>query len=128
MPRHPMYGGRDLLDAFLPRPSTLSDSSLERRGAVCHGRAVTFLRLLVVVLMACSISGCQTGSPLINPGKYYRVRVTDPRGLLVADWIAEGYVARTEYGYRFRAVERLAGGAYPQRARYPYGRHVEATG
>jgi hypothetical protein len=89
---------------------------------------VTFIRLLVLALMACSFAGCQTGSPLINPGKYYRVRVTDPRGILVADWIAEGYVARTEYGYRFRAVERLAGGAFPQRARYPYGRHVEATG
>jgi len=89
---------------------------------------VKLTRPLLLLLALVLIAGCADPFSRLIPPAYYRVRVTDPRGILIADWIAVGYVARTETGYRFKAVERLATAPHPQVARYPHGRHAEASG
>jgi hypothetical protein len=52
----------------------------------------------------------------------------DPHGILIADYIAEGYVLRTSTGYRFKAVQRLSGPPFSKVSHYPYGRRIEASG
>ena len=89
---------------------------------------VTFLRLLLFAVFVLSMAGCADPWSRVIPPAYYRVRVTNPRGELVADWVAVGFVARTETGYRFRAVERLSAPPHMQSIRYPEGRQVEASG
>jgi hypothetical protein len=86
------------------------------------------LRLVLLLLAACSFSGCAFLYSIETDKRYHRVRVTNIQGKLVAEWIAEGYVARTEVGYRFRAVQRTTGTPYPQQMRYPYGRMMEVGG
>ena len=56
------------------------------------------------------------------------MRVTNLRGELVSDWVAEGRVARTERGYKFRAVERVSAPPYMTVTQYPHGRRTEVTG
>jgi hypothetical protein len=87
--------------------------------------------LLPALLALVCFPGCET--PLVVshpwPEKYYLVEVTNPRGELVADWIAEGHVWQTAANYyRFHAVERNTGGPYPQHIRYPDARYEEASG
>lgn len=85
------------------------------------------LRYLIPLALLLTLNGCVTTrrSNFITRSKVYRtVRVTDYQGRLVADWVAEGWVWRHGPGYRFRAMERLSGGPYPTRTRYPYGRKV----
>jgi hypothetical protein len=89
-------------------------------------RRVTLRRLLLLLLLAAVFSGCYYHEH--GYAHYYRVRVTDPRGILIADWIAEGWVLRTGFGYRFRAVERFSAAPWPQVVRYPHGRRVETSG
>jgi hypothetical protein len=89
--------------------------------------AVILRRLLLLVLLALLLPGC-VWHDVHSGGHYYRVCVTDPRGVLIADWIAEGWVLRTGFGYRFRAVERFSAGPWPQVVRYPHGRRVETSG
>jgi hypothetical protein len=84
---------------------------------------VNFLRPLLVVVAIAVFSGCAGFG-----GGYHQVRVTEPRGGLIADYITRGWVERIEGGYRFRALQRLSGGPWPQLIRYPEGRIVEATG
>ena len=86
-----------------------------------------FLALLVAVLL---ISGCSsTSDRRTGPTKYYyHVRVTNLRGELVSDWIAEGRPFRTERGYRFRAVQRISAPPYMTATHYPHGRRTEVTG
>jgi hypothetical protein len=77
------------------------------------------------------MAGCNTFhlADYTGPRKAYRrVRVTNPRGELIADWIAQGHVWRTERGFRFRAVERLSAPPNMISVRYPQGRMVEAAG
>ena len=90
-----------------------------------NGRAVKIARPLLVLLALVLFGGCAGWG---DGHTYYRVRVTDPRGTLIADWIAIGWVERIEGGYRFRAVQRLSGAPYPKLIRYPEGRLVEASG
>ena len=59
------------------------------------------------------LAGCET--------HYTRLRVTNPRGELVSDWVARGPVWHTEAGYRVTAVERTEGCPFPSTARYPDG-------
>ncbi len=89
---------------------------------------MTRFRPLLLLLLGLLLAGCADPWSSLIPPTYYRVRVTDPRGILIADWIAVGFVARTETGYKFKAVERLSTAPHPQVARYPHGRKVEASG
>jgi hypothetical protein len=90
-------------------------------------RPVNRLRFFLFLALAFTLTGCITTrrSNFITRNKVYRtVHVTDYQGRLVADWIAEGYVWRHGPGYRFRAMERVIGGPYSMRTRYPHGRKV----
>lgn len=93
-------------------------------------RRVTLSRILVLLVAVLLISGCSSTLEKRSgpPQYYYRVRVTNLRGELVADWIAEGRVTRTERGYRFRAVERTSAPPYMTATQYPHGRRIEVTG
>jgi hypothetical protein len=88
---------------------------------------VTLSRLLCSFAALTALVGCSTLNDL-SQETYYRVHVTDPRGKLIADWVADGHVKRIEGGYRFRAVERISGPPWPKHIRYPHGRVVEASG
>ena len=59
------------------------------------------------------LAGCQT--------QYTRLRITNPRGELIADWVARGPIWHVEDGLRITAVERTEGRPYPLTARYPDG-------
>jgi hypothetical protein len=89
---------------------------------------VSSLRLFLVCLVALALPGCAYFYGHTPLRRYHLVRVTDVRGQLIAEWIAEGYVAQTEHGYRFRAVERLTGGRYQEEIHYPDGRTIEVGG
>jgi hypothetical protein len=90
-------------------------------------RPVNFLRFFILLALALTLNGCVTtrrSNFLTRHNVYRTVEVTDLQGKLVARYIAEGRVWRYGPGYRFRAMERFAGGPYPTRTRYPYGRKV----
>jgi hypothetical protein len=89
--------------------------------------------LLPALLALVCFAACEDVPPIVTshhrPETYYLVEVTNPRGELVADWVAEGHVWQTAaHYYRFRAVERNTGGPYPQQIRYPDGRFEETSG
>ncbi len=87
-------------------------------------RLVTLVLLLPLLLL----SGC-VGDRYIGVRRdYSRVRVTNPRGELIADYIAEGRVRGTERGYAFYAVERTTSTPYMMTIRYPRGRWIEVAG
>lgn len=90
------------------------------------------LLLLLLTLAATLLTGCESyfdRHPEFNTRNFKRVRVTNPRGELTADYIAEGGVWKTERnGYRFRAVQRTSGPPFPQTIQYPRGRRVEVNG
>lgn len=116
-----MPGGAPLVAARMNR----SLAELLLSGVPSSGMlsGVNFLRPLLVMMAIAVFTGCAGLG-----GGYHEVRVTDPRGVLVADYITSGWVERVEGGYRFRALQRLSGGPWPQLIRYPEGRIVEATG
>jgi hypothetical protein len=60
--------------------------------------------------------------------EYTQLRVTNPRGEVIADWIAHGHVSHTETGYRITALQRTDGYPYPLTARYPDGWRVTVVG
>ena len=94
-------------------------------------RAVQISRLLSLLLAVALLSGCATSytNNIFTRHRLYRkVRVTDPEGRLIADWIAEGGVWRYGTGYRFKAVERQTGSPHPQFIHYPQGRKVIING
>jgi hypothetical protein len=91
-------------------------------------RVVFSLLFLPLLLVMCSCQ-CFYWDEYDGPyRKYYRVRVTDPRGGLIADYIAEGCVHRNERGYHFHAVERTSQQPYQKTIRYPRGRFIDAAG
>ena len=93
---------------------------------------MTLSRLVLLFLLATLIAttGCSSyWARYSDPARmYYRVRVTNPRGELIADYIAENRPSRTERGYRFKAVERLSSPPYQLEMRYPRGRTIEVAG
>ncbi len=92
-------------------------------------RSVRSFLLILPLLSLFFCTGCEAIEFHHFPTHYYRVHVTNVRGELVADWIAEGKVWRTfENTYRFRAVERITAPPYSQYIRYPEGRHMEISG
>jgi hypothetical protein len=111
--------------------STSHASTLAHPRRGCHSRPVQKLRFLPFLLAVLFLSGCATSytSNVFTRNQVYRkVRVTGVEGDLIADWVAEGHVWRYGKGYRFKAVERRTGGAYPQRFTYPQGRKVIIDG
>jgi hypothetical protein len=95
-------------------------------------RRVKFSRpvLIAFLLPLLLLPGCQSyferkHGPL---KKYYRVRVTNPRGELVADYISEGKPSRTERGFVFKAMERTSHPPEQLTLRYPHGRRIEVAG
>ncbi len=85
-----------------------------------------FLPLTLLLFVSCTTFHL---SDYTGPSKRYRrVRVTNPRGELIAEWIAQGSVRRTERGFKFLAVERTSAPPNMIHVRYPDGRAVEAAG
>jgi hypothetical protein len=62
------------------------------------------------------------------PQNYRKITVTNLRGELVAEWIAEGNVWRRGGGYRFVAVQRITAPPFITNNHYPQGRKVLVTG
>lgn len=89
-------------------------------------RRVKFLRHMLLALGAViAISGCQTRRGNVE---YTKFRVTNYRGELVANWIAEGSTRRVGDSFKIRAVERTSGAPYPQTTRYPNGWKTTVAG
>ncbi|MDQ3624584.1 MAG: hypothetical protein M3463_19220 [Verrucomicrobiota bacterium] len=86
-----------------------------------------FFSLLALVFLA----GCHTTRSTgrsTYPHRYHKVEVTDYRGNLIAQWVAEGEVRKWDTGYRFRAVERVSAPPHVVRTRYPLARLVYIDG
>ena len=99
----------------------------------CQRPRVNFRRLLPLISCAFAfvLGGCATSytSNIFTRNRYYRkIHITDLQGYLVADWVSEGPVWRYGPGYRFKAIERDAGGPIPIVSRYPHGRKVIVNG
>lgn len=89
------------------------------------------MRPLFLLLFFTLFAGCESAPIVLHPWHkgYRRVRVTNPRGELVTDWIAVGKVWRTAANtYHFRAVERDTAPPYSQEIHYPDARPVEVNG
>lgn len=78
-------------------------------------------RVLAILALLC-FAGCQTTRT------YTKFRVTNYRGELVADWIAEGPFRRVDNGYQVKAVERTSGPPYSRTIRYPNGWRTHIDG
>jgi hypothetical protein len=88
-------------------------------------QCVTFPRLFfpaAVLILAAGCAGDQTSR------HFTRLRVTDQRGHLIAEWVARGRLHPAEHGYRINAVERLSGPPYAIFTRYPDGWRTTVTG
>ena len=86
-----------------------------------------FFRLLPLLAALVFTAGCTSGHS-DHSGHYTKLRVTNHRGEVLAEWVARGYVLRSEQGYRITAVERLSGPPHPILSRYPDGWHTTVTG
>ena len=60
--------------------------------------------------------------------EFTRLRVTNARDELVAEWVARGYVMPLERGYAINAVERISGPPYSIVSHYPDGWRTVVTG
>jgi hypothetical protein len=54
--------------------------------------------------------------------------VTNYRGELVADWIAEGPIRKMDNGFHIKAVQRTSAGPGAQTTRYPNGWYTFVNG
>jgi hypothetical protein len=77
----------------------------------------SFRFLLPAAVLA--LSACQA-LPLYSSA-YTHFRVTNYRGDLIADWVAEGSYRRFGDAYEIKAVERTSGPPLSQTTRYPNG-------
>jgi hypothetical protein len=77
-------------------------------------------RFLWLLLSLPLLGGCET--------TYTELRVTNPRGELIADWIARGFIWHIEEGWRITAVQRTDGPPYPKTTRYPDGWRTVVVG
>ena len=87
-------------------------------------RCMKFPRLLLLLAALVFTAGCVSG----HSGRYTKLRVTNHRGEILAEWVARGYILRSEQGYRITAVERLSGEPHPILSKYPDGWHTTVTG
>ena len=90
-------------------------------------RRVRFSRLLTACALLLFLCGCQSYSVFGNP-RYTKLRATDYRGRLIADWVAVGWVRNVEGGYRITAVERLTGPPHMVLSKYPDGWKTTVVG
>ncbi len=103
---------------------------LEPRARRCQLPRVKYLLLLALALLA----GCETTRTRKNPDadnddrKYTRLTVTDLRGDIVSEWIAEGRVKKADQGYTIKAVERHTAPPDPTHSKYPNGRISTVAG
>jgi hypothetical protein len=65
------------------------------------------------------LTGCET---------YTQVRVTNPRGELICNWVARGWAWPVEGGYHIVAVERTDGGRFSRTVHYPDGLRTLVVG
>jgi hypothetical protein len=81
---------------------------------------MNFFRVIMLVVVLAS-AGCETSR------RYTKFRVTNYRGELVADWIAEGNYRKVDNGFRIKAIERTSGPPHSLTTRYPNGwnTHIE---
>lgn len=77
-------------------------------------------RLVWLLALLPVLTGCQT--------TYTQLRVTNPRGEIIADWVARGHVSHVETGYRITAVERTDGPPSRGTTRYPDGWRTTVVG
>ncbi len=84
-------------------------------------RRMKFSRLLLLLAVLALSAGCTSGH-------YTKLRVTNARGEITAEWVARGYILRSELGYRITAVERLSGPPHSILSKYPDGWHTTVTG
>ena len=85
----------------------------------------SFLLLAVVLLSA----GCVTPLGRSRISQHYRkITVTDYRGNLVAEWIAEGNVKRRGEGFAFKAIQRTTAPPFVTTSHFPQGRKVAIDG
>ncbi len=82
---------------------------------------MTFPRLLLLLAALVFTAGCASE-------RFTKLRVTNHRGEVLAEWVARGYVLRSEQGYRITAVERLSGPPHPILSRYPDGWRTTVAG
>jgi hypothetical protein len=85
---------------------------------------VKSLHLIWPLLALPFVSGCEC----FWGHTYTELRVTNPRGELIADWIAHGYIWKVEEGWRITAVQRTDGPPYPKTTYYPDGWHTTVVG
>ena len=88
-----------------------------------------YLLLLAFALLA----GCETTRTKNDPDadsdrKYTKLTVTDLRGDIVSEWIAEGRVKKSDQGYTIKAIERHTAAPDPTDAKYPNGRISTVAG
>jgi hypothetical protein len=85
-------------------------------------RGMKFPRLLLPLAALVLTAGCAPS------GRYTKLRVTNQRGQVEAEWVARGSIHRTDQGYRITAVERLSGPPYRMLSKYPDGWRTTVTG
>ena len=94
---------------------------MRRRRPAAIVRRVKSLRLPIIGLCAAlSLSGCAT--------RYTKFHVTDYRGKVLAEWIAEGPTQRVRNGYRIKAVQRTSAPPHSQTMTYPNGWKTTVVG
>ncbi len=90
-------------------------------------KALSFLLLAGVLF----VTGCQSprADSKGSQTEFTKFRVTNYRGDLIADWVAEGKYQKTDRdGYLIKAVERTSGPPYSQTTRYPNGWNTTVAG
>jgi hypothetical protein len=85
------------------------------------------LRVALLILVL-TVAGCHTAADTTSATQYMKLRVTNYRGELVADWIAEGPVQKTDNGYRIKAIERTSPPPGAETTRYPNGWNTFVNG
>ena len=103
---------------------------MSRASTAATVRAVKYFLLLAFALLA----ACENTRTRKDPDsdkvsrKYTQLTVTDPRGDVISEWIAEGHVKKFDQGYTIKAVERHTAPPSPTTSQYPNGRISSVVG
>ena len=82
------------------------------------------LRLVWPLVALPIVTGCES----YGHHHYTHLRVTNPRGEVIADWVATGHVSHVDEGYRITALERTDGPPSHGTVRFPDGWRVTVVG
>ncbi|WP_157447622.1 hypothetical protein [Chthoniobacter flavus] len=82
--------------------------------------------LFPILVAAAGLSACEHAP--YGHDTFTKLRVTNVRGELVAEWIARGYITPLERGYGIDAVERRTAPPFATVAHYPDGWRTTAVG